>query len=115
MPENISPFKSIGVVNLLTFILLNLVMFIFQLDTNFFEHGFGFGTGMIFSLAYHPFDAAIYNQHGTGATGRHATIQGGAFECYSPPCRLRDSVLLGMNGAHTMLRNMAVFVNHLFK
>ena len=57
---------------------------------------------MVLAFAYHTFDAAVDDEHGTSAAGGHAAVQGGAVEGYATSCGLANGVLLGMDSTDTM-------------
>jgi len=76
------------------------------------EHLFRFSSGVVTVLANHPFDAAVDDEHGTGAAGGHTAVKGPAIQSHTAPGRLADGVLLGMDGAHAMLRNGSIVMDH---
>jgi len=70
---------------------------------------------VVLELANNPLNAAIDDEHGAGAAGRHAAIQGAAFERDAQSGSLADGVLLGMDGSHAVVGYMAVGMRHLFE
>ena len=62
--------------------------------------------------ANHPFDAAVDDEHGAGAAGGHPAIEGAAFQRDAAAGGLADGILLGMNRAHAVLGDRAVFMEH---
>src|SRR5512141_101010 len=102
------------IISLLLLVFLYLVMNKFKFDPCLPEHLFRLCPVMVFTFAYHSFDPAIDDQHGTGPAGSHAAIKCRFFKRNPEPCRLTDGILLGMNGTHAMLRDPAIFVLHRF-
>ena len=84
-----------------------------ELDAGLTEEFLALGTAVVFALADDAFDAAVDNQHGAGAAGGHAAIERGAVEGDAATRSLTDGVLLGMDGADAMGRDMAVGVDGL--
>ena len=68
---------------------------------------------MIFALAHHAHDTAVYYQHGACAAWSHPAVEGAAFEGDATASRLCDGVLLGVHGSHAVLGDTAVGMNHL--
>ena len=64
----------VGVVAALSFVLLHLVVLIFQLDAHGAEHLFGLGAVVVAAFAHHALDAAVDDEHGAGAAGGHAAV-----------------------------------------
>ena len=98
---------------LLVVVLLDFVVEEFQLHAGLAEELFALGSGVVFALAHYALDAAVDDEHGAGAAGGHAAVEGGAVEGYTTSCRLAYGVLLGMYGAHTMGGDMAVGIDGL--
>ena len=99
----------------LLIILHHLIRKELQFDAGLAEHLFGLLSGVVFVGADHADDAAVDDEHGAGAAGSHAAVEGGAVEGDAQLGGLADGVLLGVDGAHAVLGDGAVFVNHLFE
>jgi hypothetical protein len=68
---------------------------------------------MVTPFTDNPDNAAVDEQHGTYPARGHTAIKRGALKGYAEPCRLTDGILLGMDGAHAMLRDTSVLVAYL--
>ena len=97
-----------GVRELLVGVLLHLVVEEFELNTRLAEELLAFGAGMVFALTDHALDATVDDEHGAGATGGHAAVEGGAIEGDATASGLADGVLLGMDGAHAVGGDAAI-------
>ena len=102
-----------GIVAALSFILLYLVVFVNQLDTYLTEHLLSLGAVVVAAFAHHADDAAVDDEHGTGAAWGHAAIKGAAVQGDASAGGLTDGILLGMDGAHAVLGDAAVLVDGL--
>ena len=100
-------------IGLLVGVLLDLVVEELDLDAGLGKEFFALGTGMVFALADDAGDAAVDDEHGAGATGGHAAVEGGAVERDAAAGGLADSVLLGMDGADAVVGDAAVFLDGL--
>ena len=99
--------------SLLIRILLHLVVEELQLDASLAEQLLALSTDVVLALADHTLDAAVDDEHGTGAAGSHAAVERGAVEGDAATCGLADGVLLGMYGADTVCRDMSVGIDGL--
>ena len=70
---------------------------------------------MVTALAYHAGNAAVDDQHGTGAAGGHAAVEGRAVDRDAPLGGLADGVLLGVDGADAVGGDAAILVEHLLE
>ncbi len=93
---------------LLVVVLLDFVVEEFQLDAGLAEEFFALGSGVVFAFANYAFDAAVDDEHGTGAAGGHTAVEGSAVEGDAAAGSLADSVLLGMDGADAVGSDTAV-------
>ena len=98
---------------LLPLVLLHLVHQVDNLHPGLGKHGQGVGTVVVFSLAHYPLYAAVDDEHGTGAAGGHAAVEGCPLDGDAILGGLADGVLLGMDSADTVLGDGAILVYHL--
>ena len=96
------------------FVLLYLIVHIFQCYASLAEHLFRLGPVMVFPLANHAFNAAVDDEHRAGAAGRHPAIQGCFIERDPQARRLADGILFGMHCAHAVLGDSFILMQHLF-
>ena len=68
---------------------------------------------MVTAFAHHADDAAVDDEHGAGAAGGHAAIEGAAVQGNTPSGSLADGILFGMDGAHAVLGDAAIFMDDL--
>ena len=95
-------------------VLLQLIVTKLELNARFREHQLRLLSGVVFPFAHDAPDAAVDYQHRTRPARRHAAVESGTVDRDPALCSLTDSVLLGMNGPHTVLRFRTVFVNEFF-
>ena len=76
------------------------------------EHGDGVGGVVVAAFGDYAFDAAVDDEHGAGAAGGHAAVEGGAVDGDAASCGLADGVLLCVDGADAVLGDGVVFVEH---
>ena len=93
---------------LLVVVLLDFVVEEFQLDACLAEEFFALGAGVVFAFAHYALDAAVDDEHGAGAAGGHAAVEGGTVEGDAAASGLADGVLFGMDGADAMGGDAAV-------
>jgi len=90
-------------------------MHVFQLYPGRGQHGLGIGGVMVAALADYPDYAAVYYQHGAGAAGGHAAVEGRAVDGNAVFGGLADRVLLGVYGADAVGGHAAVLMEHFFE
>ena len=93
---------------LLVVVFLDFVVEEFQLHAGLAEELFALGSGVVFALAHYALDAAVDDEHGAGAAGGHAAVEGGAVEGDAAAGGLADGVLLGMDSADAVGGDAAV-------
>ena len=113
MVYRLSLFWGISAGLFLSLILLNFVVFVDQFDTHLAEHLLGLCTIVVAAFAHYAFDAAVDDEHGTGAAGRHAAVERAAIQGDAPSGGLTDGVLLGMNRADAVLGDATILVDDL--
>ena len=95
----------------MSLVLLYFVVLILQLNTHLLEHLLGLGAVVVAAFAHHTDDAAVDDEHGAGAAGGHAAIEGAAIQSDASTGSLADGILLGMDGAHAVLGDAAIFMD----
>lgn len=95
---------------LLLLVLLDFVVHILKGYACLPEHLLRFFPVVVFSFTNHTHNAAVDNEHGTGAAWRHPAVQSRLFEGNAQPGSLAYGVLFGMNRAHAMLRGAIIFM-----
>ena len=83
-----------------------------EADAGLFEHRDGVGGIVVAALGDYALDAAVDDEHGAGAAGSHAAVEGCAVDGYAASCGLAEGVLLGVDGADAVLGDGVVLVQH---
>jgi len=85
---------------------------VLEADAGLLEHGDGVGGVVVAAFGDYAFDAAVDDEHGAGAAGGHAAVEGCAFDGDAAAGSLAEGVLFGVDGADAVLGDGVVFVQH---
>ena len=89
---------------------LHFIMDIFQFDTGLEEHVLRLGTSMVLTLADHAPDTTVDDEHAAYTAWGHTAVESRTVKCYTILGSLADGILLGVDGAHTVLCDGTIFM-----